>query len=66
MKNKGVADTAFADAVHYNLTPSNANKLILEYENHLAYVLFISSLRDAFSESFTSSASSSSRLRHLH
>ncbi len=44
MKNKGVANTA-ADAAHFNHTTSNANKLVLEYKNHPAYVLFISSLR---------------------
>lgn len=48
MKNKGVANAASAvaaPAAHFNHTPSNADKLVLEYENHPAYALFISSLR---------------------
>ena len=47
MKNKGVANAGFAAAAasaHFNHTPYNADKLVLEYKSHPAYVLFISSL----------------------
>lgn len=44
MKNKGVANAAAA-AANFNHTSPNADKLVLDYKNHPAYVLFISSLR---------------------
>jgi hypothetical protein len=44
MKNNGIA-TAAAASAHFNHTPSNADNIVLEYKNHPAYVLFISSLR---------------------
>ena len=42
MKNKGVANAA---AANFNHTSPNADKLVLDYKNHPAYVLFISSLK---------------------
>ncbi len=51
MKNKGVTNAATATATAYfNHNPSNANKLVLEYKNHPAYVLFISSLKSNYTK----------------
>jgi hypothetical protein len=42
MKNKGDANTtAVAAYAHFNHTPSNADKLVLEYKTHILLMFFL-------------------------